>query len=288
MALTLSGGGQGGVFTLRGRSFGGSFTTSTTPIDSDVQAFFSRVTTAGGTLSATEQTAVNTLVVSMKSAGIWTAMKAIYPMVGASAAACAQNLKSSSYTGTFTSGWTFASTGATPNGTSAYMQTNFSFKFTTADYNNHLSMYSRTQNSSVSGFNLGCQEVLGGPQIGLYQYYADVSQKGGTFYEYPTTSPLINNTNTLGYQIVSRTTQTDARLYFNNSLLATNTTSPAIGFTQPNKTIILAAMQRPSTIQEFTPHENAFTTFGDGLNGTEASNLYTAVQAFQTSLSRQV
>jgi hypothetical protein len=27
-------------------------------------------------------------------AGIWTSMKAIYPMVGASAAACAQNLKS--------------------------------------------------------------------------------------------------------------------------------------------------------------------------------------------------
>jgi hypothetical protein len=31
MALTLSGGGQGGVFTLRGGSFGGSFTTSTAP-----------------------------------------------------------------------------------------------------------------------------------------------------------------------------------------------------------------------------------------------------------------
>lgn len=31
MALTLTGTGQGGVFTLRGRSFGGSFTTSTAP-----------------------------------------------------------------------------------------------------------------------------------------------------------------------------------------------------------------------------------------------------------------
>ena len=50
-------------------------------------------------------------------------MKAIYPMVGASAAACAQNLKSSSFTGTFTSGWTFASSGVTPNGTSAYFNT---------------------------------------------------------------------------------------------------------------------------------------------------------------------
>ena len=93
--------------------------------DSDAQAFFDRVTTAGGSLSNTEKTAVNQLVLDMKSYSIWTKMKAIYPMVGASAAACAQNLKSSSFTGTFTSGWTFASTGVTSNGTSAYMNTNF-------------------------------------------------------------------------------------------------------------------------------------------------------------------
>lgn len=91
--------------------------------DADAQAFFDRVTAAGGTLSATEKTAVNQLVLDMKSYSIWTAMKAIYPMVGASAAACAQNLKSSSFTGTFNGGWTFASTGATPNGTTGYMDT---------------------------------------------------------------------------------------------------------------------------------------------------------------------
>jgi FMN-dependent NADH-azoreductase len=69
--------------------------------DADAQAFFDRVTTAGGTLSTTEKNATNQLVLDMKSAGIWSSMKAIYPMVGASAAACAQNLKSSSFTGTF-------------------------------------------------------------------------------------------------------------------------------------------------------------------------------------------
>ena len=62
--------------------------------DADAQAFFDRVTTAGGSLSATEKTAVNQLVLDMKSYSIWSKMKAIYPMVGASSAACAQNLKS--------------------------------------------------------------------------------------------------------------------------------------------------------------------------------------------------
>jgi hypothetical protein len=45
--------------------------------DADAQAFFDRVTAAGGTLSATEKTAVNTLVVTMKADGTWTPMKAI-------------------------------------------------------------------------------------------------------------------------------------------------------------------------------------------------------------------
>ena len=77
----------------------------------------------------------------MKSAGIWTPMKAIYPMVGASAAACAQNLKSSSFTGTFTSGWTFASTGVTPNGTSAYFNTGFNPNAQLTFTNAHMSVY---------------------------------------------------------------------------------------------------------------------------------------------------
>ena len=79
--------------------------------DADAQAFFDRITTSGGTLTTTEQNATNQLVLDMKSAGIWSAMKAIYPMVGASAAACAQNLKSASFTGTFSSGWTFCEYG---------------------------------------------------------------------------------------------------------------------------------------------------------------------------------
>ena len=122
--------------------------------DPDAQSFFDRVTAAGGSLTTTEKNAVNQLVLDMKSAGIWTAMKAIYPMVGASAAACAQNLKSSSFTGTFSSGWTFASTGATPNGTSAYMDTglNANSDLTYTDF--HHSYYSRT-NNSTTGYEIG-------------------------------------------------------------------------------------------------------------------------------------
>ena len=41
-------------------------------LDSDVLAFFNRVTAAGGTLSGTEQIAIANLVADLKGIGAWT------------------------------------------------------------------------------------------------------------------------------------------------------------------------------------------------------------------------
>ena len=88
-----------------------------TSIDPDAQAFFNRVTAAGGTLSVTEQNAVNTL--------------------------------------TFSSGWTFTSLGVTPNGTSAYMDTALTPSITLSLNSTHLSFYSRTDTASSSIADIG-------------------------------------------------------------------------------------------------------------------------------------
>jgi hypothetical protein len=254
-------------------------------VDADAQAFYDRVTAAGGSLSQTEKDAVNTLTLTLKNNGTWTLMQVIYPMVGASAAACSQNLKSSSFTGTFTSGWTFASTGVTPNGTSAYMDTGFNPFVNTNGYSQHGSMYSRTQNSSVNGSQFGCQDNSGS-EMTMYQYFSAVSQKGGSIYIYPTTAVLSNNSSTQGLQIINRSTQTNAKLYFNGSILNTNTTSES--YARPNRIIYLGASNWTTMVTQYSPHENSFTSFGDSLTDAQASDFYTAVQAFQTSLSRQV
>jgi hypothetical protein len=49
----------------------------------------------------------------------------------------------------------------------------------------------------------------------------------------------------------------------------------------------LGAIRQPTTTV-FSNREQAFASIGDGLTDTQASNFYTAVQAFQTTLSRQV
>jgi hypothetical protein len=242
--------------------------------DADAQAFFDRVTTAGGTLSATEQTAVNTLVVDMKTAGIWSAMKAIYPMVGASAAACAQNLKSSSFTGTFTSGWTFASTGVTPNGSSAYMDTSLSPSANLGLNNVHLSYYSRT--------NIISNQMEMGAYIGTNLCYLifNYNSTGFSALNCPDTPRTTPANPTTGFLIGSRISSLEEKYYTNN----VSQTRTAVSGGLSTVSIYVGA----GNSGLYSSKECAFSSIGDGLTDTQATDFYTAVNSFQVSLSRNV
>jgi hypothetical protein len=244
--------------------------------DPDAQAFFDRVTTAGGSLTTTEKDATNTLVVSMKADGVWSSMKAIYPMVGASAGACAQNLVSASFTGSFSSGWTFASTGVTPNGTSAMMDTNLSSNTVLTNNNLSLSFYSRTNNTNGNG-DFGDKNTTGGfSAIFLYA--------GGLFYGY--LADLLNiaqaTTDTRGFYTISRSNTTQINFYRNGANFGTNPKT-SVASTLNSGTLVIGQANNL-----YSNRQCAFATVADGLTDTQATDFYTAVQAFQTTLSRQV
>lgn len=245
-------------------------------IDPDAQAFFDRVTTAGGTLSAIEKTAVNQLVVDMKSYSIWTKMKAIYPMVGASSAACAQNLKSSSFTGTFSSGWTFASTGVTPNGTSAYMNTNLNP--VTESIKESFGIYSRTTETGVK-IPIGTREEQGSKQNYIGNAFSTINIRG-TSGTSTGTSPT-----TKGF-ICVYDSDDSINQYTNLNGVKNNGTRTFNG--SPNSVFYIGAWNNGGTAAFFSNIQLAFCFIGNRITDTEASNLYTVVQAFQTKLSRNV
>jgi hypothetical protein len=248
--------------------------------DSDAQAFFTRVTVAGGTLSATEKLATNQLVLDMKSAGIWTSMKAIYPMVGASAAACAQNLKSSSFTGSFTSGWTFASTGVTPNGTSAYMDTALNASTQLTQNNASFSIYNRT-NSDGTRCDIGCTDSIAAARlITIYSRQTNVINA-----DINSTASRISvaNTNSIGFYLTRRTANNIFKLNKNSVNIGNNTTTD--NTVMPNFNIYLGGIP---FFSQFSNREYAFSSIGDGLTDLQASDFYTNVQTFNTTLSRQV
>jgi hypothetical protein len=243
-------------------------------IDADALLFFARVTAAGGTLSATEESAINTLIGEIKTLGIWTKMKAIYPMVGASAAACAQNLKSSSFTGVFNGGWTFTSTGAEPNGTSAYMDTGFNQSANLTNDNMHFSYYT---NSGTFAQLTGMGGLTTAPSNTYFLRFNNqqlANQSDNNF-----TGPIIS---TLGFYNVNRTSTTLRKLFFNGLSIGSVTTAAA---PVANSTYYLGAINPGVNYGNF---KCAFSSIGEGLTDAEADDFYSAVQAFQETLNREV
>ncbi len=93
-------------------------------IDTDAQAFI----TATNITDSTQQSAINTLVLDLKSANIWSKMKAIYPFVGGTASSHKFNLKDPrdldvAFRLQFYGGGTHSSNGYQPDGTTAYATT---------------------------------------------------------------------------------------------------------------------------------------------------------------------
>jgi hypothetical protein len=256
-------------------------------IDSDAQAFI----TAAAITDPVQINAINTLVEGMKTDGLWTKMKAIYPFVGGTASTHKWNLKDprdldAAFRLVFNGGWTHSSTGATPNGTNGFADTKLVPSSVLTNNNLHLSFYSRTQNTSLNSADVASSNAGYSNQYGIYLYYNALNEKVFVAGSYPTHSARINNTDTLGLMIGSRTSTTSAKLFMDGSLLNTNNILYTGGLSASS--LYLSAQNNGGTTVEYSTKQAAFSSIGDGLTDTEAANLYTRVQAYQTALSRQV
>jgi hypothetical protein len=228
------------------------------------------------------------LTSDLRQYGLWDKMKAIYPMVGGTSGSHKFNLKDprdldAAFRLTFSGSWIHSSTGATPDGSTAYADTKLNETNILSIGSTHLSYYSRTQ---VSGFQ--CEIGAEGPSnnnLDLFLYYSNISTKGYLDGAYTANYVSEANSNTVGFQIGSRTATNNQKLYWNNSLRATNTSTKSV---QTNLNLHLGATNGNGTPYLFSTKQCAFSSIGDGLTDTEAANFYTAVQRFQTTLGRQV
>jgi hypothetical protein len=103
---------------------------------------------------------------------------------------------------------------------------------------------------------------------------------------YPNSGSNIQHvSNFIGFTTGTRRSSTDVELYFNGASVATGSIS---SLNLPSNNFWLGGVNDNGIISFPTDQELAFAHLGDGLTDTEAANFYTAVQAFQTTLGRQV
>jgi hypothetical protein len=246
-------------------------------LDPDAEAFL----IAAGITDPTITDAINTLVVDMKGYGVWTKMKAIYPMVGGTATTHKYNLKDprdldAAFRLQFFGSWTHSPTGALPNGSNAYADTYFNPSTNFALTSCSMSYYNRT--NTALGYDMGAFDGSGGDNMIASRYTGttDAYTSFGAGYTSASTSAI-------GLIMGCNISNTE-NLYKNGTQIATQSRE----ILYVNLTITLAASNRIIVPTEFTDHECAFSSIGDGLTDTEAANFYTAVQAFQTILNRQI
>jgi hypothetical protein len=87
---------------------------------------------------------------------------------------------------------------------------------------------------------------------------------------------------TASFIMVNRPSGTTLKIIRNNTIVLSTTPNNGISYNAAN----IDMARYGSSFYESSRF--AFASIGDGLTDTQASNLYAAVQAFQTTLSRNV
>jgi hypothetical protein len=250
--------------------------------DADAQAFID----AAGITDATQQSAVNQLVLDLKSANIWTKMKAIYPIVGGTASTHKWNLKDprdldAAFRLTFATGWTHASTGMTPNG-ATYANTYLVPSSAITLNSVHISYYSRTNITPAASTDIGSWTNTStnytllalGTTLGSYAGLQQTS-----FSDYP----VFADADSRGFYMATRTSSSLSSIY-KNGVLKDTSAQTSTG----NGTNSFYIGSGNGNNPNYSTKQCAFASIGDGLTDAEAANFYTAVQNYQTTLGRNV
>ena len=253
------------------------------PLDTDAQAFI----TAAGITNSTQKNAINQLVLDLKSYSLWTKFSVIYPLVGGTATSHKYNLKDPrdldvAYRLTFFGGWTHNSNGITGNGTNGYANT-FAKMNTAAipDRLNHYSSYSRTVPSG------GLRHIMG-----ILDFNSPFKMFGYGQEQSINFVPALQSYSSLGFGFNGAgffngtVTSNSVGSFYRNGTFVQNQTP--ISMTTQSDFYIGAVNVVGSSPYDYNNTNFAFISLGGALTATDAANFYTAVQAFQTTLGRQV
>ena len=247
--------------------------------DADAQAFI----TAAAITDSTQQNAINTLVVALKGYSIWTKMKAIYPIVGGTASQHKYNLKDprdldAAFRLTYAVGWTHSVNGMTPNGTSSYADTKFNPLTQSLPRNSAgMGIYNRNNTAFTGGHGQRVSNIFElFPRWTDNKFYCYINDGGAGF-----NGTITDST---GLFQGSRTALSAIRMNRNT----TQFTGTQASNGDSNGNLWIGASNNGGVGTFFDNRQIAFFYISEGFNNTEMQNIYTAVQAYQTTLSRQV
>ena len=251
--------------------------------DADADAYIAAVITAGGTLSGTEEGAIQTLFTDLKTAGVYDEMFAFYPVIGGLEATHALNglRVSSSFDLSFNGGWTHAASGMKPNGSTGYADTSVVYGASQIN-NNTFSIYTTETGSGSYPMDGGVYNSNGTDVWYLATYWGATGAARAT----NDWNDSVGWTATDGGLMINvRDAVANAEIWNNGSQVATITNSVG-GGDSGGRSFWLGGANNGS-LSFPANREQIFSFFHRrALTSTEIGDISTAINDYQTTLGR--
>lgn len=245
---------------------------------------------ATGISDTTIVNALNTMDLSLIANGFDSKLEALYPLVGGTATTHKYNFMNAADTdAAYRIGWsggiTHNSNGITGNGSTGYGDTFFNPSTDGVIYQRNSASFGFYCRNNTAGLmcDFGGGDISGNPQTG------SIRRRGGGNETLSVNNNEHYTGNNLasiqGFYSVSRTSSTTINEYLNG----TNIFNYA-ALSQPLNvnSLTLMAINWSGTKFFYSSRNYALYFFGGGFTSGEMATLYTIIQAFQTSLSRNV
>ena len=240
--------------------------------DSDAQAFF----TANSTLTDTAQkNAINQFVLDLKSNSLWTKVKELHLYFLGDATRNSYNLKNPSiFQRTFSSGWTFSTSGALPDGVSAYSYSGLNVSSVFSANSIAFGVYYNTLKTGAFTSN--------GIFIAGYNCIYSASNTNYLYWNGAEIAESISDSANNGFQQISRenTTQVFRKIKSNSTTTYTNSYTSI-----PNAEFYIG---KSNGFNTYESRRMTLSYMSDGLSTTDLDNFNTITNSLMTTLGINV
>lgn len=243
--------------------------------------------TAANITDTTQKSAITQLVADLKSANIWTKMKALYPFVGGTATTHKFNLKDprdldAAYRLNFFGGGSHSATGWKPNASNAYAELGSLNMNTISAIDYSVGVYLRTNEANGNYYDFGATNNV---DTGWYMMNArgsidQINYQAGSI----NVSPAGSNTNSQGFYQAVANSNNLTKVFKNGSVIITDTTTQTK--TPFNQIMNIGRAVITTGGGYYSTREQAFFYISTGLTDAEIVSVRTAVYNYQNTLGR--
>ena len=262
-----------------------TLTPSTPSIDPDAQTYLNEIVAQGGTIDSTITSATDTLFKSLKSAGLYTDIIGMYPILGGVSGSVGLNAVdvSGSYNATLGGGWTIDTSGITGNEVNTYADTHI---VTSTEYSTSARPYVLYYTNNIPASDGYQYDGANTADINTIIKFRESSDQKA--YVTFTGGGYLTPNNSIGYGCYIFNNADDGRyIYKDGSLLGSDSTN-SLNLGTGTLTFGAVNTSTNTTPNVVYPTSRRYATaiYGKNLSASDASTLSTIIKTFNTSLSR--